>query len=152
MSDDDQAKRMTPLGLFNFADSYHKAANALQKANVRSTHSDSPIYFLFYHTVELYLKSFLRLHGHSPQELRSSKKFGHRTCCLTERAAQLGLDFMDEDRQIFSLMSTTDAIIRSRYLETGYFTWPTLEGLNRLCNSLRESVGAELRKSGISVR
>lgn len=147
----DEAARVTPIGLFNFAETYWTAAKALKRSKARSTHRESPIRFLYYHAIELYLKAFLRLHGHTPQELRS-KKFGHRTCCLTERAAQLGLEFDDEDVEVFSLMTTTDAIIRSRYLETGFFRWPTLEALNRTCKSLRVSVRDELRRKGVHVR
>jgi hypothetical protein len=48
---------------------------------------DSPVSFLFYHAIELYLKAFLRHHGHTPSELAS--KFGHKTDRLSERAAAL---------------------------------------------------------------
>lgn len=147
----DEAERVTPIGLFNFAETYWTAAKALKRSKARSTHRESPIRFLYYHSIELYLKAFLRLHGHTPQQLRS-KKFGHSTRDLTERAEKLGLEFDDEDRDVFGLMSDTDAIIRSRYLQTGYFEWPTLEALNRVCKSLRVSVGDALRKKGIHVR
>jgi hypothetical protein len=49
---------------------------ALQKAQVKATHPDDPICFLYFHAVELYLKSFLRAHGASVEELRT--KYGHR--------------------------------------------------------------------------
>jgi hypothetical protein len=139
------------LGFFNVAESYWQAALTLKKSKLNTTHPDSPIYFLYYHAIELYLKAFLRRHGHSERELRS-KRFGHKTCCLTERASELGLFFVDEDLIVFSLMATTDAVIRSRYLQTGYFHWPTLEALDRTCRSLRESVGRELKTVGIPVR
>ena len=129
--------RWPPLGFFNVAKSYWKAAVALEKAKVNSTHSDSPIRFLYYHAIELYLKSFLRLHGHSAAELRG-KKFGHKTCCLYERAAELGLVADGEDLRVISLMATTDAIIRSRYIEVGFFSWPRIGALMRTCESLRE--------------
>jgi hypothetical protein len=147
----DEAARVTPLGLFNFAETYWTAAKALKRSKARSTHRESPIRFLYYHSIELYLKAFLRLNDLSPQELRS-KKFGHSTRALTERAEKLGLDFDDEDRDVFALMSDTDAIIRSRYLQTGYFQWPSLEALNRTCKSLRVSVRDALREKGIRVR
>jgi hypothetical protein len=82
----DEDSRSSPLGFFNLAESYWRAAGALENAKLRTTHPNSPISFLYYHAIELYLKAFLRLHGHSARELRS-KKFGHRTCCLSERAA-----------------------------------------------------------------
>lgn len=143
--------RTGPVILYHGANSYWKAATALDEAKLKTSHPTSPISFLYYHAIELYLKSFLRLHGHSMKELRG-KKFGHRTCCLTERARQLGLFFMDEDIQIFSLMITTEVVIRSRYLQTGYGRWPTHEGLHRVCKGLHESIGPAIRSKGLLVR
>jgi hypothetical protein len=139
------------LGFFNLADSYRAAAVTLENAKLKTTHPTSPISSLFYHAIELYLKAFLRLGGHTAKELRG-KKFGHRTCCLSERAATLGLHFDKHDLRVFSLMSCTDAVIRSRYIETGFYRWPAAESLDRTCNSLRQSVGQELRKANQPVR
>src|SRR5262245_55856568 len=147
----DTEMRTNAMGLFNQAHSYWKAAAALEKAKLATSHRHAPIYFLYYHAIELFLKSFLRTLGHLVDDL-SGRKFGHRTCRLTDRARQLGLPFMDEDIEVFSLMSTTDAIIRSRYIRTGSFTWPTHGALDRTCNSLHASVGQALRKAGFPVR
>jgi len=68
-----------------------------------------------------------------------------------KRAAELGLDFDDENKEVLSLMVTTDAVIRSRYIQTGYFRWPTLEALNRTGKSLRQSVGEKLKAEGVLV-
>jgi hypothetical protein len=143
--------RSSALGFFNAAESYSAAAVALVSAKLKTTHPTSPISFLYYHAIELYLKAFLRMHGHSAQELRG-KKFGHRTCCLSERSAALGLHFDDEDLQVFPLMACTDAVIRSRYIETGYFRWPSPEALSRTCKSLRQSVGQALKQANIPAR
>lgn len=149
--DEEAEKRTTPLGLFNFAESYWIGAHALNDAKIKSTHSDSPVSFLYYHAIELYLKSFLRFHGHTVAEL-ASRKFGHSSRQLKKRATQLGLTFDDEDAEVLRLMSKTDAVIRSRYLQTGFFRWPSPEALDRTCRSLRVSVGAALRDGGIHVR
>lgn len=143
--------RTNEVGLFNTAESFWRSAAALDKLDLGVTHQLSPVLFLYYHAIELYLKAYLRSHGHTVKEL-ASRKFGHKTCCLTERAAELGLWYMDEDKEMFSLMSTTDAIIRSRYIQTGYVRWPTPEGLDRTCRSLRESVGKALKAQGSPVR
>src|SRR3954462_3482911 len=142
----DTEERTTPIGLFHNAETYWQAAVALEKAKVRSTHPDSPIRFLYYHAIELYLKSLLRLHGHAVREL-SSRKFGHDIKTLTERAAQLGLTFETEDQMIFKLMGETDAVIRSRYHRTGAFYWPTLDGLDRICDRLHRPIRDKLRNA-----
>jgi hypothetical protein len=69
----DEDSRSNPLGFFNLAESYWSAAGALENAKLKTTHPNSPISFLYYHAIELYLKAFLRLHGHSAKELRSKK-------------------------------------------------------------------------------
>ncbi|KJC56979.1 hypothetical protein UP10_31520 [Bradyrhizobium sp. LTSPM299] len=148
ISDDD---RTNEVGFFNTAETYWRSAQALYNAKVKATHPLSPVLFLYYHAIELYFKAFLRGHGFTAAHLRS-KKFGHRVCCLSERAAELGLSYMDEDKQVFSMMITTDAIIRSRYILTGYHSWPSPEALDRTCRGLRESVCKALVQKGSPVR
>lgn len=147
----EELSRTTALGLFNVADSYWRAARYLLAGKLKTTHPISPVSFLFYHAIELYLKAFLRHHGCKPEELRS-KKFGHKTCHLSERASHLGLYFNDGDKEVLSMMATTDAVIRSRYIQTGYYQWPSPGALDRTCKSLRQSIGEALRKDGVVVR
>jgi hypothetical protein len=49
-------------------------------------------------------------------------KYGHDVGKLSKQSAELGLEFDDEDLEIFHLMSKSDAVIRSRYMLTGAFT------------------------------
>jgi len=133
------------------AESYREAARVLTGAKPRTGHASSPIAFLYYHAIELYLKSFLRLHGVTAKKL-AGKEYGHDTLKLTQRAEELGLWYMDEDREVFALMADTDAIIRSRYLEVGPFTVPANEALDRVCDSLRQTIGEGLKASGLPVR
>jgi hypothetical protein len=151
MQKDDVDDRSPPIGLFNTAESYWQAGIALGTANLRTTHPNAPISFLYYHAIELYLKAYLKLNGYTSDQLRS-RKFGHRICCLSEKSAECGLRFEDEDNAVFSLIATTDAVIRSRYFERGYFTWPANEALQRTCKSLRTSVGQALKKENVPVR
>jgi hypothetical protein len=110
-----------------------------------------PVLFLYYHAIELYLKAFLRGNGHSAKEL-STRKYGHDIKNLSGRAAELGLWYMDEDKEVFSMIIATDAVIRSRYIRTGYFSWPSPEMLFRTCVSLRESVSKDLSAKGKPIR
>jgi hypothetical protein len=70
---------------------------------------------------------------------------------ISERAAELGLTYMDEDKEIFSRMGSTDAMLRSRYIQTGFTNWPTPEGLERTCLSLRVAVAKNLREKGLTI-
>jgi hypothetical protein len=145
----DDNERTNSMGLFNTAHSYWKSATTLAKAKVKVTHPDDPIRFLYYHAVELYLKALLR-QEYGVEELRSI--FGHKISSLVDAAEQCGLFVMDEDREVFTMMTETDTVIEARYIRTGPKTWPTLEALERTCKSVHESVGEYLRKRGVTVR
>ncbi|MEO4043436.1 HEPN domain-containing protein [Hoeflea sp. CAU 1731] len=142
-------QQTTPLGLFNYAESYWQSAVALQKARVQATHAASPVLFLYYHAVELYLKACLHGNGISIPELR--KNFGHSALKLAVEAQRYGIQFDEEDMEVFSYMTDTDAVIDSRYLRTGYFNRPTHEALDRTCQSIRQLIGTALKKKGYSV-
>lgn len=150
MTDLTEDERNSPIGLYNFANSYWEAAKVLRKAKLRTTHPDSPVSFLYFHAIELYLKSFLRLHGVTTAELRS-KAYGHSAMKLSRKAVKLGISFDDEDIQVFSIMDT-NAGIRTRYLQTGYYQTAAHEALDRTCKSLSNSVYSALKKIGVPVR
>jgi hypothetical protein len=46
------------------------AADLVCDHGLRATHPESPAMFLYYHAIELYLKSFLRFHGVSAKRLQ----------------------------------------------------------------------------------
>ena len=117
---------------------------------MRATHPDAPICFLYYHAIELYLKAYLRAQGYSVQDLR--RQLGHHAVKLHGEAKRLGLRFDDEDVEVLTLMAETDAVIGSRFLQTGFFQRSTSEALNRTCNSLHNSVGEALKGKGFPVR
>lgn len=148
---DDEDERTNPIGLFNYANSYWRSAEALEEAQLRVTHRDAPICFLYFHAIELYLKAYLRSEGHTVRELRS-KMFGHNGINLRDKAQSHGLHFDDEDVDVLGYMGSTDAVIEARYLRTGYFERPANEALRRTCNSLHQSVGEALNKKGFPVR
>jgi hypothetical protein len=56
----DENERTNPMGLFTMAEAYRLSALALENAEVAAGHADSPIRFLYYHALELYLKALLR--------------------------------------------------------------------------------------------
>jgi hypothetical protein len=147
----DETDRTTRFGLFNYAESYWRSARALNANRLKVSHPDEPVNFLYYHAIELYLKAFLRLHGHEPREL-GSKSFGHSFGRMQRRAVDLGLFLADEDIEVLSVMENTDAVIRSRYIKIGAFTRPTHGALDRTCKSLRQSIGEALLESGDPVR
>ena len=148
----DRNERTNAIGLYHYARSYHDSARALLAAKVDTTHPDAPVCYLYFHAIELFLKAFLRAHGHTVEELE--KKFRHDIVRMRTRATELGFDrFMDEDSVVLSYMEKTSVVLKSRYIETGYFERPTNEALERTATSLRNTVCGEVRRiTGVKVR
>ena len=149
MEAEDDNERTTPIGLFHFAHSYWRSAVALEKAKVKATHRDSPISFLYFHAMELYLKAFLRLHDVSVEEL--SKKYRHHVLALSGAAKTLGFHLDDEDEVVVKMMDAMD-LTDVRYIRTGRFLQPSHEALHRTCRSFHETVEQALREKGHPVR
>jgi HEPN domain-containing protein len=141
--------RHPAFGYYNFAVSYHVAADLIADQGLRATHPEAPAAFLYYHAIELYLKSVLRLHGVSAKKLQ---KIGHDFRKLRSRAEQFGLDLQGDDSEILKLMADGDVWSRARYLETGSIRVPTLPGLRRASSTLREWAATAMRQADHPVR
>ncbi|MGZ4963585.1 MAG: hypothetical protein ACXWC8_13610 [Limisphaerales bacterium] len=105
---------------------------------MKVTHPAAPVSFLFYHAMELYLKAFLLSQSLS---LGSLKAIGHRLDKAGEKAIELGLALMDEDKEVLDIIGDSDTVINARYIVTGAFSRPAEEALSRTCLSLDNSVG-----------
>jgi hypothetical protein len=145
LTDDD---RTTALGLFNYARSYGASADNLLNAQLKVPHPHAPTTFLYYHSIELYLKAYLRSQGLTVAQLR---QVGHNISKLAEEVQQRGFVFDDEDKEVLQVMSEADNIIRSRYIQTGAFTRPEGEALSRTCTALDQKVAEALDKSGVRI-
>jgi hypothetical protein len=130
LTDDD---RTNPMGLFHFARSYWQSAEHLLQHPIPVTHSTAPITFLFYHAIELYLKSYLRSDGVTVKELR---QYSHGVNKLGNSAEKRGLSLVDDDREVIQLMDEYDNVVRSRYITTGAFSRPEEQALSAVCNRL----------------
>jgi HEPN domain-containing protein len=147
MSADD---RTTPFGLFNYARSYWQSAVHLHHAKVKVTHPDAAITLLLAHAVELYIKAYLRLQGLSAEDLKTS--FGHDFRRLIDEGQARGLHFDEEDKEVAAILTEQESIRRSRYIETGSYTRPSLRALSAICKSLDQAVAAALAQAGHPVR
>jgi hypothetical protein len=148
---EEEDERTSAVGLYHYAMSYHEAARALSNVGLKSPHGQAPIYYLYYHALELFLKAFIRSQGTGVKELRS--KIGHNAAALFRRSTELGLTMDDEDAEILRMMAETDIVSRSRYIRTGYFSMPTLAALERTAASLRRLVRAPIaERTGVRLR
>ncbi len=137
------------MGLYNTACSYHLAARELEKLNLRGTHPSMPVQLLSFHTIELFLKSFLRL-THSVAQL-SSRDFGHRLPALAKVAKENKLFITKKDMAVIG-MCDLDLVFGARYIKTGYYTRPHTDDLLGVCDRLRKRVRVKLRNRKVMVR
>jgi hypothetical protein len=146
---EDANERTNAVGLYHYALSYRHAADALGTVKLRATHPEAPREFLYYHSIELFLKAYLRNAGLSVLAL---KGLSHRTGKLESEFLRHGGELMDEDREVLELMEKTDVVAQSRYIRTGFFTKPTLEALARTAKSLADTTRSALKQTGLPVR
>jgi len=104
--------------------------------------------FLYYHAIELYLKSFLRFHGISAKQLQSIR---HNYRSLLSQASKCGLVLGELENEVLSMLDGK-TWSRSRYLEIGFSQYPSLSALSETSKSLRQNVAKVLRDAGQPVR
>lgn len=130
----------TAIGFYCFAESYQLSAEALETANVRVPRPEAPIYFCYYHSIELYLKSWLLANGVPSEDLY--KEYGHDIQKIADKAKVFGLELRKEDEALISYMSQRGVLSSKRYLREGLtLSQPTADDLCRTCSYLRENTG-----------
>jgi hypothetical protein len=145
----DDNERTSELGLFNTARSYWHSAEHLNAANLKVTHPQAPVTFLFCHAIELYLKAFLRGAGKSVAEL---KQIGHRVANLAKAAVSAGFKIEPEQSEVLSHIDDASVAIEARYIVTGFKNLPTNEALSGAAAYLDQTVFTALSNKGIPVR
>jgi hypothetical protein len=143
--------RTSPTGMYNVADAYLISARTLGAARLKHGFAKKPVWFLYFHSVELYLKAFLRLQRLTVEQL-SRRPFGHDINALGMRAKELGLVLDAEDDELFRIMGSTDVMIRARYNRTGKAIIVNFHHLDVAAEHLHDEVGAALRRSGQTTR
>jgi HEPN domain-containing protein len=127
------------ISLFNYAHSYAQSALTLKENPTEATHWNAPIYFLYFHAIELYLKSLLVRTGVDLETLR--KKYRHDVRPLAELCQKEGLQLSLDGQQVIDLMADTDNVISSRYIRVGRHTRLPFEVYDEFCLSLHEQIG-----------
>jgi len=145
----DEESRTTAMGLYNTACSYYLAARELEKLGLRGTHPRMPVLLLCFHTIELFLKSFLRL-THSVAQL-SSRDFGHKLPDLAEAARANKLFIAKKDVGLIT-MCDLDLVFGARYIKTGFYVMPNTNELLDVCARLQQRVRGNLRRKKVMVR
>ena len=142
--------RTTPLGLFNTATAFREAAEGLESLSLKSVMRHMPVRFLYFHAIELYLKSFLRTQSYTVTEVRG---FGHDFRKLAKLALKSGFEFSATDIEVIMALGDSDAVIEARYLRTGAKIGSLpIETIRGTCKRLHEAIGKQLSEKGVLVR
>lgn len=126
------------IGLFNYAHSYAQSAITLQENETDATHWHAPVYFLYFHAIELYLKAWLVAYGHDLDVLRD--KHGHRVKPLAKLARGHGLVLSEQTEAVIDLMHTTDNVLSARYIRLGMHTRLPFTVFFDACQALHEQI------------
>jgi hypothetical protein len=131
-------------GMFRYAESFRRAADLLRIQDRKMLPFQQPIYFLYYHSIELYLKAFFKAQG-----LPDSETVNLWTDFRALKAAceRRELHFDRFECAVFGLLKngskedehknkTTDKVLLSRYLTPGWDNLPTTESLATISHSL----------------
>jgi HEPN domain-containing protein len=132
MADDSASKiiETNPKALLNFARQYFKAAEAVFEKNPGLR---QPLNYLYFHTVELLLKAFLRANGKEP-------KSNHEIVELFREARALGL-VVPGLESIVGLLEAGNTDHAFRYGTSKFTTEPDLSWTREVVERLLDVVG-----------
>jgi hypothetical protein len=142
----------TPLAWFNLAHAYLYDAATLHNAQKPSGgfYSD-PVRFLYFHSVELFLKAYLRIHGIEYDAL-GKPPYSHNLTSLANAAESRGLLIGKRVRLVCDAARDFDKPTEARYVRTGGKTILPPHKLHEAARELQTRVGQALRDKGITAR
>jgi HEPN domain-containing protein len=127
--------------LLNDARQYHAAADALFESKI---YLSRPINALYFHTVELALKAYLRAHGGDP--------WGHKIGKLYNECRASGLKITSDDRfglgNIVSLLEKGNEDMAFRYFTLKSGSEPDLRWTREVVGQLMQAVEAFVQPDG----
>ena len=109
-----------------------------------------PVRFLYFHSIELFLKTYLRLQGVEEDKIR--KCYGHNLAKIVKEAECQGLSIVELVRAVCEYAAGGfDNPMNTRYVETGWVSQIPAHKLREASLELHSKVSGALRANGISV-
>ena len=109
----------SPLAWFNLAHAYLQDAATLEAAPKPSGgFYGEPVRFLYFHSIELFLKAYLRLQGMEEAKLRNPP-YSHSLTDLADEAERRALLISKRVRVVCDAARDFDRPIEVRYIKTG---------------------------------
>lgn len=149
---------MTPFGIFLLGQSYEEAGHAVVEHH-RNPFSDHPARFVFLHAIEMYLRSYLRLQGCMPEDLRA---YLHDITRMSEDAIAKGMILGERVATYIAAAGVERDYVKVRYafdLRVLSSDWPPtpsprprkIEHLVAATAGVRVAVRDALRGTGIEI-
>jgi hypothetical protein len=130
-----QSTDASAMALLNYARKYHQAAEIVFDKAGTDPGLTPVLNFLYFHTVELLLKSYLRAHGR--------ERRGHKISELYDETRQLGLSIQDDPwglQNIVSLLQSGNVDMGFRYFTLKSGSEPELSWTRRIVGELLQIV------------
>lgn len=124
--------------LFEEAEAYWRAGVELERIDLPGPLAPLPVRNLYYHSIDLYLKSFLCSRGLSPSDLDG--KFRNNFRRMRKQCQKRGLVLEKPYSETLEYFVVTPLSLRLRFSATGFYKVPTIQALDELCQVLRERV------------
>lgn len=105
------------------------------------------VLFLLAQSIELSLKSFLRVRGYSEDQLKSNGGLGHRLCDALDHAITEGFQSHQTDLQLLRVLDTTYATKRLQYHRASPIRLPLLRPTRELAHEYLLKVHVPLFRS-----
>ena len=124
---DELEKRTTPLGLLRYAQDYYRGFEIIRIQKPKDTEMYQVKFFLLCHSMELVMKSLLKLKGYTRKQLMNN--FGHD---LEKILKELEANKIIFDKKSYVVVSMANQLYKTKqfeYFQTGYKELPAIEDL-----------------------
>jgi hypothetical protein len=128
--------------LFDEAEAYWRAAVELEKVALSGPLASLPVRNLYYHSIDLYLKSFLCSRGLLPSDLDGRFRNDFRR--MRRQCQKRGLLLEKPYSETLEYFVVTPLPLRLKFSATGFYRVPTVRALDELCQVLRDRVSPAL--------
>lgn len=146
---------LTPYGIYLLAESYRAAGDMLNSLHDRhSRFSDHPRRLLYFQALENYLRSFLRLHGTEPEELR---RYNHDFAAMLNDSKAIGMHLSKDAELLVRSSALRGDYVRIRYdynlsdPSGRRRKQPSMKSLEKAVFELENTVRSAIEATGIEV-
>jgi hypothetical protein len=137
-------RRTTPRGLINYAKEYYKGYETINREHPKDIDCLSVKYYLLCHSLELALKSRLRLNGLSYLEL---KKLGHDlTKCIKILTEKYEFTFDSRTNEMITCLNQYYSNKEFEYFVMGYKSVPVITEIAQSVHSVIKKVDYDVKK------